>query len=309
MIHYRLTASQRAFRAINYTFLFVLACVTFYPFYFIVIRSLSNPVEMVTAYFWPKRFFTFNYWFIIATSGIGRAYLVSLIRLLLGVPGMLLVTSAAAFVLTRKEMTFRKTIILYFFITMFFSGGLIPMYMTIRAVGLYNRFLVFVIPTLFSVWTMIVMKTIIQQLPEGLVEAALIDGAGYPRIYLSIILPLSKAMLATLGLFFAVGQWNEWFTGAFYVKDKNLWPLSTFLQIEVLKQGDTGWYGKWGRWTTTHPEWEHDPEIQLKLELLRFGSDSLDTASFVLGILPIVLLYPFLQRFFIKGVLIGSIKE
>ena len=142
MIYYRVTVSQKAFRAINYTFLFVLACVTFCPFYSVVIRSLSNPVEMVTAYFWPKRFFTFN----------------------------------------------------------------------------------------------------------------------------------------------------DWFTGAFYVKDKNLWPLSTFLQIEVLKQGGTGWYGKWSRWATTHPEWEHDPEIQLKFELLRFGSDSLDTAAFVLGILPIVLL-------------------
>ena len=222
---------------------------------------------------------------------------------------MLLVTSAAAFVLSRKEMVFRKAIILYFFITMFFSGGLIPMYMTIRAVGLFNRFLVMVIPVLFSVWTMIVMKTMIQQLPEGLVEAALMDGAGFLRIYLTIILPLSKAMLATLGLFFAVGQWNEWFTGAFYIKDRALRPLSTFLQIEVLKQGGNGWYTKVGQMRADHPEWDQDQDLLMKLELLLFSSNSLDMASFVLGVFPIVVLYPFLQRFFIKGVLIGSIKE
>ena len=308
-MYYRLSGSQKAFKVVNYSFLFVLACVTLYPFYFIVIRSVSHPLEMFTAYFWPKRFFTFNYWFILATSGIGRAYLNSILRLLVGVPSMLLVTSAAAFVLSRKEMVFRKVIILYFFITMFFSGGLIPMYMTIRAVGLFNRFLVMVIPVLFSVWTMIVMKTMIQQLPEGLVEAALMDGAGFLRIYLTIILPLSKAMLATLGLFFAVGQWNEWFTGAFYIKDRALRPLSTFLQIEVLKQGGNGWYTKVGQMRADHPEWDQDQDLLMKLELLLFSSNSLDMASFVLGVFPIVVLYPFLQRFFIKGVLIGSIKE
>ena len=184
------------------------------------------------------------------------------------------VTGAAAFVLSRKEMMFRRIIISYFFFTMFFSGGLIPHYMTVTTVGLLNTFWVFVIPFLFQVWPMIVMKTSIQSLPAGLVDAALIDGASYTRIFLRIILPLSKVILAVLGLFSAVGWWNDWFYGAFYVTSPKLRPLQAFLG-----------------------------------EVKRLTPHSLQLAYIVCATVPILLVYPFLQKYFVKGVLIGSIKE
>ena len=231
---FKLSGGELAFKICNYSFLAILAVITFYPFYFILLTSFEHPDSMMITYFWPKRFFYANYYLVLGTPGIWWSFLISVLRLATAVPAMLLVTSAAAFVLSRKEMLFRTPIIIYFFITMFYGGGLIPFYLTVKAVGLYNSFLVYVIPTIFSVWTMIIMKTMIQSLPQGLVDATLMDGASYTRIYLQVILPLSKAMLAVLGMFAAVGTWNDWFTGLFYIENAKLRPLQTFLMTEIL---------------------------------------------------------------------------
>ena len=302
-MHYRLSTGQNVFRTANCVFLFLLACITFYPFWYTIVASLSEPMMMNTTYLWPRELYIKNYWIVFSTEGILRAYLISVLRVVVAVPAMLMVTGAAAFVLSRREMMFRRTIIIYFFITMFFAGGLIPYYMTIKTVGLLNRFLVYVIPAMFSVWTMIVMKTSIQSLPEGLVEAALMDGSSYMRIFLQIILPLSKAMLAVLGLFSAVGHWNEWFTGAFYVSNKNIRPLQTFLQLEVTKAANQRLFSKIAGFGEEHGWDERD------LWSLMSNPKSLQLAYIVVATVPLMILYPFLQKYFTKGVLIGSLKE
>ena len=310
---HRRSPTEQVFRVVIYLLLAVLGIVTLYPFWFTIQASLTDPVERISL-FWPRSFFYINYWLVFVHSGnwgtsIWNAYMITILRVVVAVPLMLLATGAAGFALTRKELRGRKIIIMYYFITMFVSGGLIPLYMLIKTVGLLNTFWVYVFPVVFSVWTMIVMKTSFQGLPEGLVEAALIDGASYGRIFLRMILPLSIPMIVTLGLFQAVWHWNDWFYGSFYVKDNRLWPLQTFLRYAVMTGSDRG--GNMSlhiAGASGDPEqFTEDPRIMAML--VKITPESVKYAFIVATTVPILLVYPFIQRYFIKGVLIGSIKE
>lgn len=298
----RLSKGEKRFRVFNYTFLAILGFMTAYPFYYTIISSFSDPETGTQAYLWVKDFYIANYELVLGTKGFGRAYFITVMRVVIGVPGMLLVTAAAAFTLARKELKDRVPIILFFFITMFFSGGLIPFYLVLMKVRLINTFWVFVVPGLFSVWTMIIMKTFFQSLPEGLVEAARIDGASYLIIFYRLILPLSIPMLAALGLFSAVGHWNDWFAGAFYVDDSRLYPLQTFLRMRILVGESTPIMSE----VMAYPDRFGYVEM---VDLLKLTPTSLKNAYIVVATVPILVVYPFLQKYFVKGVLIGAIKE
>ena len=299
-----MSLTQRSFRLFNYGFLAMMGFVTLYPFWFVIQASFTDPIYKIS-YFWPKGFFYHNYYLVFTTEGLGRAYMITILRVGLAVPLMLVVTGSAAFALTRKELRGRKLIITYYFITMFISGGLIPFYMLLKTIGLLNTFWVFIFPVVFSVWTMIVMKTSFQGLPEGLVEAALIDGANYGMIFFRIILPLSLPMVATLGLFNAVWHWNDWFIGSFYVKDPQLRPLQTFLRNAVLVGSNRA--HNLASNAQLYPErFTDDP--RLMQNLIRITSESMKLAYVTITTVPVILVYPFLQKYFIKGVLIGSIK-
>ena len=305
---FRVSAGEKTFRLINYTVLALLGLITIYPFWYVIQASVTDPVNRFSI-IWPRGFYYGNYWLVFNTEGIGRAYFITVMRVLAAVPLMLMVTGAAAFALTRRELKGRKIIISYYFITMFIGGGLIPFYMLLKTVGLLDNFLVFILPSVFGVWTMIIMKTSFQGLPDGLVEAALIDGASYGRIFLRIILPLSVPMIATLGLFSAVSHWNDWFVGAFFIKNPRLRPLQTFLRIAVVTQAGGGSIAYViGSHASGDPsQFTQDPRIHMQIK--KVTPESLKQAFIVVSTVPIMLVYPFLQRFFIKGVLIGSIKE
>ena len=300
----RLSKGEKRFRVFNYTFLAILGFMTAYPFYYTIISSLSDPLTGTQAYFWVKDLYYANYQLVFNTKGLGRAYFITVMRVAVGVPGMLLVTASAAFALARRELKDRVPIILFFFITMFFSGGLIPFYLVLMKVGLINTFWVYVIPSLFSVWTMIIMKTSFQSLPEGLVEAARIDGASYMTIFFRLILPLSIPMLAALGLFAAVGHWNDWFAGAFYIDDATLQPLQTFLRMRVL----TGTGSGTGLLGMVHA-YPDDFGYMSTTDIIKLTPKSLKNAYIVVATVPILVVYPFLQKYFVKGVLVGAIKE
>ena len=302
---HRYSAGEQTFRILNYGFLALLGLATMYPFWFVIQASFTDPVYKIS-YFWPKGFFLRNYWLVFTTEGIGQAYLITVLRVIVAVPLMLTVTGCAAFALTRKELRGRKAIIFYYFITMFVSGGLIPFYMTLKTVGLLNTFWVFVFPVVFSVWTMIVMKTSFQGLPEGLVEAGLIDGASYGRVFFQLILPLSIPMITTLGLFQAVWHWNEWLYGSFYIKNPRLRPLQTFLRIAIL--AGTNRAQDLAANASRYPErFTDDPRVVAQLR--KVTGESVKLAFVTVTTVPILLVYPFVQRFFLKGVLLGSIKE
>ena len=310
MATYRLTRGEKAFRAANYLFLALFGLATLYPFWYVVQGSFSDPAFNLR-FLWPRgELYYANYHQVFSSTGIGNAYLISVARVVVAVPLTILITGAAAFALTRHEMWGRKAIIVLFFITMFFNGGLIPLFLVLRSLGLIDRFLVYVLPVVFNVWMMIVMKTSFQQLPEGLIEAAVIDGASYLRIFGQVILPLSLPMVATLALFNAVWHWNDWFFGAFYVIEPNLRPLQTFLREAVLEGGTAQrlaamWYQGGG--APAGNEFGYSDSVMRQLG--RITPESLKLAFIVVTTVPIMLVYPFIQKYFMKGVLIGSIKE
>ena len=234
---FQMTTGERVFRVFNYSFLLVLGVATLYPFWYVLQASLTDPLHKIS-YFLPKGgpngLFYANYYKVFEHGGIWQAYLISVLRVIAAVPLMVLITGGAAFALTRRDLFGRKTLIFFFLIVMFVNGGLIPLYMVFRTFGLLDSFWVLVLPFVFTTWTMIVMKTSFQTLPEGLVEAGIIDGANYMSIFFRIVLPLSIPMVATLALFTAVSQWNEWFYGAFFIRNTRLRPLQTFLRVAVL---------------------------------------------------------------------------
>ena len=292
------TTPERLFTVANHVLLSLFALATIYPFWYIIQVSFTDPLyEYRFSLLWPRGFYYANYAKVFGSSGIGLAYLISALRVVVGVPIMIMVTGAAAFALTQKNLVFRKTIIFYYFITLFVSGGLIPQFMVYRSLGLLDTFWVYVFPLMFSVWTMIVMKTSFQTLPSSLTESALIDGASYALIFFRIILPLSLPMVATLALFSAVMHWNDWFMGAFFVQNPKLKPLQTFLQTYVL---GSSWHA---------PGAYRGDNEEILEQLKRLTPVSLIYSFIVVATIPIVLVYPFIQRYFIKGVLIGSIKE
>jgi putative aldouronate transport system permease protein len=188
-----------------------------------------------------------------------------------------------------------------FFITMLFGGGLIPYYLQLLKVGLINSFWVYIIPGLFSVWNMIVMKTSFKSnIPESLIESVKIDGAGYFRVYFSLVIPLSIPLLAALSLFTAVGHWNDWFAGAFFVDDPKLQPLQTYLQ-RVLSSVEARNMINDKQLTTIRSAKMYNPDA--------ITTRSVRMATIMVATAPILIVYPFLQKYFVKGVMIGSIKE
>jgi putative aldouronate transport system permease protein len=294
--------AERWFDVVNYTVLATLAFVCFYPFVMMTVLSINAGTDSMRGgiTLWPRVFTLVNYRVILENAAIQRAYVVTVMRTAIGTAGGVFVTALVAYGLAERRLPGRKYIMVYMVIPMFFSGGLIPYFLQLRDLRLINTFWVYVIPAGFSVWTMIVMKTSFQGLPDGLTEAARMDGAGYPTIFFRIVVPLSIPMFAVLGLFSAVTHWNDYFTGEFFVNtEPRLWPLQTFLRvsrqnaIDILK-------GVILDYSNMSP---------LEEEASRLTQRSLDMAFTVFAMVPILLVYPWLQRYFVKGVLIGSIKE
>ena len=197
-----------------------------------------------------------------------------------------------------RELVGRNYYMIFCIITMFFSGGLIPTFILIRGLGLFNTFWVMVIPGLLSVWNMIIFRTFFQALPAGLEESAKIDGCGYWATFFRIVLPLSGPVIATLSLFTAVYHWNDWFTPSIYISDQDLLPIQTMLQqilssnimSEQMAQADSAAAGRMAAMKTV-------------------STKSLSMATMMVATIPIICVYPFVQKYFVKGVLVGSLKE
>ncbi len=293
----RMPLSSRVFQALNAVLLGLLSFSIVLPLMNILALSFNGgrDAAMGGVYFWPRAFTLNNYVEVFSDNRILNGYVITLGRTLIGTFLSVVLTAMAAFALKKKDLPGRSAMLFLIFFTMLFSGGIIPNYMLIKAVGLKNTFAVFIVPGLYSAWNIILMRTFFEGLGDSLEESANIDGAGWFRIFYQIILPLSKPVLAVVALFNGVGHWNDWFTGAFYVQDANLKPVSTILQ-EMLTQ-------------------------QMKLKNLITGAnmsaitaqrqvtgDSLKMATVVVTMVPIMMVYPFIQKYFAKGVMIGAVK-
>lgn len=271
--------------------------VTLYPFLNTIAVSFNNGLDTIRGgiYLWPREWTLQNYVSVFQNPNLTQAAFVSVARTVVGTVVQLFCTAMLAYVLSRKEYMFNKLVTTLFVMTMYFSGGLIPGYMLIKQVGLLNSFWVYIIPGLIGVFNMIVIRTYIQGLSEGLIESAKMDGAGDFRIFMRIILPLSKPVLATVALFIAVGQWNSWFDSMLYTAgNRNL----TTLQYELMKllSSATSQGG-----TVNVDSFKNVTNMVTPV--------SIRAAITVVTAMPIVLLYPFLQKYFVTGLTIGGVKE
>ncbi|WP_178024035.1 carbohydrate ABC transporter permease [uncultured Paenibacillus sp.] len=282
-------------------FLMLLLCASvIYPFMYMLSISLNVGSDAAKGgvYLWPRQFTWANYEIVLGNVVIRHAYLITLARTIIGTLAGLLVTLLAAFGLSYDRMPFRGVLLTYVLITMLFSGGLIPFYIQLNELHLLNTFWVYIVPGAFSAWNMFVMLKFIQGIPAALVESAEIDGANPLRVLLSVILPLSKPMLAALALFTAVGHWNDWFAGAFFVTDQNLIPVQTFLQ-QLLSAQDM---------STVLGSNNNIEALARGTQLSNVTLMSIKMATVMVSAIPILCVYPFLQKYFVKGVLIGSVK-
>ncbi|AIQ41557.1 carbohydrate ABC transporter permease [Paenibacillus sp. FSL R5-0912] len=271
-----------------------------YPFLYMLAISLNDGASAAKGgvYLWPKDFTWINYEIVLGNQVIRQSYLITIGRTVIGTFAGLIVTLLVAFGLSYRGLPLRSTILGYILLTMLFSGGLVPFYIQLNNLGLINTFWVYIFPGLFSVWNMFVMLKFIQGIPEALIESAELDGAGPFRTLIQIVVPLSQPMLAALGLFTAVGHWNDWFAGAFYVTRQDLIPVQTFLQQLLAAQDLSAVLG-----SNTNQEALARSSQMANITLL-----SIKMAVVMVSALPILCVYPFLQKYFVKGVLVGSVK-
>ncbi|QHW32768.1 carbohydrate ABC transporter permease [Paenibacillus rhizovicinus] len=288
-------SGDRLMETLMYIWAAFMLLIVLYPLYFIVIASFSDPSAVGNGKVWlfPKGFTLDGYKELLRHSNIWIGYRNTILYTVVGTAIGLVVNISAGYALSRKDLVGRKWLSLFFIFTMFFNGGLVPTFMTIRDFHLYDTVLVMVLPFSVAVFDIIVARTFFRtNIPQELWEAAQIDGCGNLRFYVQIVLPLSKAIIAVLALWFAVGQWNAYFNALIYLQNKNLFPLQLILRdILVTNQMQTA-LGT-----------GEAAQIALRLSnLLRYS-------VIIVATVPIMCFYPFVQKYFNKGVMVGAVKE
>lgn len=284
-----------------YTLLALLAFVTFYPFWNSLVISFNSGQDTMLGgvTFWPRDFTLENYQIVFEDKRLVHAFIISVLRTVVGTAMSVFATAMLAYGLSRRELIGRKYFMIFCLVTMFFSGGLIPTFLLVRGLGLMDTFWAMIIPTLILVWHMIIFRTFFQQLPEGLEEAAKIDGAGNWGIFFRIVLPLSGPVIAAISLFTAVFHWNDWFFPSIYITSENLIPIQTLLQ-KILNANTV---------TQQMSQLDAGSAAHLSKAVSNVTGKSLSMAIMMVATIPIILVYPFIQKHFVKGVLIGSLKE
>lgn len=285
-------AKMHAFDYVNYVILALVILVTLYPVWYVLIGSLNDGVDYLKGGvgLFPRVFTLANYKVVFLDNGIWHAYLITFLRTVVGTACALLFTSAVGYAMSRKNLKFRQPIYWFSIFTMFFSGGLIPGFLVIKVLGLYNTFWVYIIPSLYSVYNMIIVQNFFSTIPEELHDAALIDGMRELRIYFFIYMPLAKPVLATLALWIIVGHWNSYFDTMVYTSDPNLQTLQYYL-MRMIQTANI---------STNNPA--------LGDVLDRITPETVTFSAIMVSILPILVVYPFLQKYFVKGIFLGSLK-
>jgi putative aldouronate transport system permease protein len=288
------TVGDKVFYTINIIVLLILTLIVLYPVYFIVIASFSDPDAVLAGkvVLYPMNITFEGYSKILERTDIWRGYGNTILYTALTVVLSLLVTVPAGWALSRKTLPGKKLFMIYFIIPMFFGGGLIPFYNVVSSLGLVNTIWAVVLPSILSVWNLFMTKTFFESsIPSSLIEAATIDGAGSFRIFGSIVLPLSKAIIAVMALYYAVGQWNSYFNAMIFLQDETLYPLQLVLkEILIASESTTGGSG------------------ETILQQYRLANQ-LKYVSVIVSSVPVLCLYPFVQKYFAQGVMIGSLKE
>lgn len=290
------------FGTFNTVFMICLVIVTLYPFLNTIAVSLNAGNDTIRGgiYLWPREWTIQNYKAVFASGTIIPAFWISVARTVLSTVLNLFLTTMLAYTLSRKEYVFRKQITFVFVLTMYFNAGLIPNYFLIKDLHLLNSFWVYVVPSMVSAFNMIVIRTYIGGLHESLMESARIDGAGEFKIFMKVVFPLCKPVLATIALFVAVGAWNAWFDAFIYTSSRQ--HLST-LQYELMKLISSSMNAN------GNPSVANGAGMTADSVRDQVTPISIRAAVTIVASVPILLVYPFMQKYFVVGMNVGSVKE
>ena len=292
--------SRKIFLLCNYLLMLLITFICIYPFWYIIIYSFSEPglVDVNPPVFLPRGFSFSNYRDIFELQGFFHALLISVLRTVLGTAGAVLSCSFLGYLFTKNEMPARKWVYRFLILTMYVNGGMISTFIVIKSYGLLNNFWVYILPMLISAYNIVLIKTYVEQLPQSLEESARLDGAGYVRVFTAIILSLSKPIIATVAVFVAVGQWNSWFDNHIYTRGTESLTTLQYLLYNYLNEAQ--------RLAEQIKNSVNSGGISQMVSTI--SSKGVRMTITVLASLPIFLVYPFMQKYFVKGIMVGAVK-
>lgn len=294
----KIRPGDAAFSVVNYLFFGLITIVCFYPFYYLIINSISaNDLSAAgKIILLPQKIHLGNYEKVLKLSGLIQAVGISVARTVIGTAGTVLASAFLGFMFTQEKMWKRKLWYRFVVITMYFNAGMIPMYITMKNLHLTNTFWVYILPVIVQPFNIILVKTYVESIPKSLQEAAEIDGAGLMTIFRKIILPTSKPILATVAIFAAVGQWNSFQDTLLYVTDQKLYSLQYLLYTYINQANSIAAMAK------------SSGTANLANVATTLTATSVRMTVAVVVVLPILFVYPFFQKYFVKGIMIGSVK-
>ena len=290
---FALTGGERTFETINLIVLILIGALMLFPFLNMAAKSFSseNAIPTGKVLFWPVGFQTGTYKYVIRQAQFWNSFKVSVMITLMGTAGAMIISCLTAYPLSKTWLYGRKPLLLLFVFTMLFGGGMVPSYLLMRSLGLINTIWVLFVPAMLSVYNMILLKNFFEDIPDSIEESAELDGAGSLRILVSIVLPMSLPAIATIGLFYAVGFWDNYMSGLLYITKPELKPLQQYLYEIVTESINV------------------DKEMSMDAqENAALNTDAIRSATIMLACVPIMCVYPFLQKYFVKGMRVGSVK-
>lgn len=283
---------EKIFNVANVIFMVFFLAIIALPLWNIVALSFNDATDAARGgiYFWPRKFSLESYYTVFEDSAIYKAFVISVAKTVIGVVLHMALTAMVAYGMSRRNLMGRKIYMNMGILTMFVSGGMIPTFLLFKELGLLNNFWVYIIPVLFSFYDMVILMNFFRSIPFSLEESAMMDGANPFIIFVKIILPLSLPVLATIALFHGVFQWNDYMTANIYIDDRSLYPLQMLL-FRIVSENLS-------------------PAVAAGTNVVRnTTSQSLQLATMVVTTVPVVVIYPFLQKYFIQGMTLGSVKE
>ncbi|MCR1842185.1 carbohydrate ABC transporter permease [Murimonas intestini] len=294
------SASRKVFQVFNYLLMLGIAFICIYPFWYIIIYTFSEArlADVNPPVFLPRGFSLSNYKDIFELNGFFHSLFISVLRTVVGTFASVLSCSFLGYLFTKEEMPARKLMYRFLILTMYVSGGMIATYIVVKSYGLLNNFWVYILPMLISAYNIVLIKTFVEQLPASLEESAKLDGAGYLTIFTKIILPLSKPIIATVAVFVAVNHWNSWFDNHIYARGNESLTTLQYLLYNYLNEAQR-------------------LADQIKNTTNAAGMSQISTSISpkgvrmtitVLASLPIFMVYPFMQKYFVKGIMVGAVK-
>jgi len=286
------------FDIVNVIIMLFVIFITLGPFWICFIGSFNEGVDYIRGgvYLWPRKFTLENYKAVFSDGSILQATKITVLRTIFATSSHVLFTLIAAYAMARRELKLKNVYMIVFLIPMFISGGLIPTYLLYRELHLLDTFWVYIIPGLFNVWDMIIFRTFIKGIPESIIESARMDGAGEYYIFFRLVIPLSLPVIAAISLFSGVWNWNAWFDTLIFTTRQDLITLQYHLMQIISNYNFAAGIGQYA-------------SVQRPGQVENIQPETLRLAMMIVTTGPIILVYPFLQRYFIKGIYIGSLKD